>query len=327
MDRRKYIKSMALGSVVATAGCTLTPENNRQQDNDRQDPDQIIKDSTQADTAQPVGTPGATAEPNPSTVDVELPGTPVDIKNGELPIYQVQPVIDAQTSGLTEDVGDGSKDIDVGETTTQMMFSPIHEGQGVASGYATGTFRSAWTAPESGTYTLAAEYERSGAFKYDVPSNGNVMSSFDLNTQIIVYNETAPRILADKRFPIPLRSSPKISQRKVAEFLIETGVAAIVGYSLGLGLIARVVLSQIVSELIELEDSGDQGSAFDVETSIPNPNDTKLISARFTVTEGTTMVFEMSPMVSWSYNIHGTRMQPQFDTGFKMKSFTINYIR
>jgi len=207
-----------------------------------------------------------------------------------------------------------------------MSFSPTHEGNGDASGYATGTYRTAWTAPKTGIYTLAAEFKRSGAFKYDIPSRGDVISSFDINTQIALYDEDASRILAKKRFPVPLRSSPSISSTKIAEFLIETGVTAIIGYSLGLGLIARILLKQIVDELIELDDPGDQGSAYDVATSISNPNKTALISARFQVSESETMIFELSPMVSWAYNLQDTRMQPQFDTRFKMKSFTIRHI-
>lgn len=318
---------MSASSIVAATGCMRISQSNKRGNDDRQGPVQTVKDSAQADTAQPVGTPGATSEQNASIVDVELPGNPVETTSGELPIHQVQPVINVESKGLSNGIGYGRKSINTFRNNAQMSFSPIHEGNGDASGYATGTFRSAWTAPKSGTYTLVAEYERSGEFKYDIPPEGSVMSSFDLNTQIVTYDGDASRILVDKRFPIPLRSSPGVSQRKAAELLIETGVTAILGYSLGLGLIARVVLSQIVSELIELEDPGGQGGGFDVKTSVPSPNDTKIVSARFTVREGTTMIFEMSPMVSWSYSVHDTRMRPQFDTRFEMKSFKINNIK
>jgi len=330
MNRRRFIRIMTTSSAVAAAGCARTSPRDRQTERDHQQTTsqqlESTENSTPIDTTQPQGTLSATPESNTNEPEVELPGKPVELESGELPIYQVQPVADVQTDNLTRGVGQGNKDIDVGQTTTEMSFSPIHEGTGDASGYATGTYRTAWTAPKTGVYTLAAEFERSGTFKYDIPSSGDVMASFDVNTQIALYDEDASRILAEKQFPIPLRSSPAISSREIAEFLIETGVTAIIGYSLGLGLVARVVLKQIVDELVELDDPGSSGSEYDVATSIPDPNRTALISARFKVLEGEKMIFELSPMVSWAYTLQDTRMRPQFDTGFEMKSFTIRYL-
>jgi hypothetical protein len=272
----------------------------------------------------PPATRRACHHQNEDKVDVALPGDPKRIHTGSLPVYQVEEVINDDTNGFDSGLGSGTEHVQATQSGTELGFAPEHSGTGTASGYATGTYRTAWTAPETGAYQLKAIFNRWGEFGYDMPSRGEVMSSFDVNVQVINYDTST--VVADQRFPQPLQSSNRNASTVVGEFLVETALAALVGYSLGLGLVARVLLQQVVDELIQLDSAGNRGTQYDVTTGVDRARTPINIGGPFEVTKGTTVVFEISPMLSWSYQLEDSIMAPQFDANFEMQGFQVSQI-
>lgn len=314
--RRQFLRTLG-ASTVLMAGCTTVDPIERQP----------AAQQAEEDSGGVVDTPGnPSAEPpsNEDKIDVELPGDPERIHTGQLPVYQVEEVINDDADGFDTGLGSGTERVQAGRNGARLGFAPEHSGSGTASGYATGTYRTAWTAPENGTYQLKAMFNRWGEFGYNLPPRGEIMSSFDVNAQVINYDTST--VVADQRFPQPLQSSNRDASTVVGEFLIETAIAALVGYSLGLGLVARVLLQQVVDELIQLEDRGSRGSQYDVTAGVERARSPINIGGPFEVTEGTTVVFEISPMLSWSYRLEDFVMAPQFDANFEMQGFQVTQI-
>jgi len=318
-NRRTFLSIVGTGVAASVAGCVGLKTRRRA---GRESPTLTPRGGAGDDGT--VGTPGDPASTPPSNedkVDIELPGEPRRTRNGRLPTYRVQEVVNSDASRFEAGLGNGSKHIRSEDGKTGLTFAPEHRGTGRASGYATGTYRTAWTAPETGQYQLKATFNRWGAFRYDLPRTGEVMTSFDVNAQIVNYDTST--VVANQRFPQSLQSSNQRASSEVGEFLIETALTALVGYSLGLGLVARVVLHRIIDELLELDSPGGPGRGYDVVTSVERGQTPLNIGGPFEVTKGTTAVFEISPMLSWSYRIDDFHMSPQFDAHFDLDGFWV----
>lgn len=317
MRRRQFLRTLGVSAVSVSAGCTSV--------NPVERPSAVNQAGD--DSGVNVDTPGAPSAVPPSSenkVDVTLPGDPKRIHTGSLPVHQVEEIINSGASGFDTGLGSGTERVQAGHGGTKLGFAPEHSGTGMASGYATGTYRTAWTAPETGAYQLKAVFNRRGEFGYNLPPSGEVMSSFDVNAQIVNYDTST--LVADQRFPQPLQSSNRSTSAAVGEFLVETAITAIIGYSLGLGIVARVLLQQVVDELIQLNSSGSHSAQYDVTTGVDWAQTPINIGGPFEVTKGTTVVFEISPMLSWSYQVEDFNMAPQFDASFEMQGFDVTQL-
>lgn len=309
-DRRRVLTSLGSGLSGLLAGCLASPSELKSGGSEEQ-----------GDSAFTRGDPKAEAKSAQDKVDISLPGEPRRIASGQLPVHEVQRVVDSDTRGLDSGMGGGSKYIRTGRRQTNISFNPYHAGSGRASSYATGTYRTAWTAPETGQYQLKATFNRWGQFKYNLPSMGEVMTSFDINVQMINYDTST--IVANQRFPQSLQSANRRASSQLGEFLIETALSALIGYSLGLGLVARVVLSQVIDELIEIDATGGGWGQYDVVKTVKRSNTLHNIGGPFKVTEGTTAIFEISPMISWSYEFEDFDINPHFEGNFLMDGFYV----
>jgi hypothetical protein len=314
-DRRTFLSAVGTGVASSVAGCIGLDPIRRA----GREPPRTPRGGT--DDVETPGDPAATPPSNADKVDIELPGEPRRIRNGRLPTYRIREAVNSGASRFETGLGSGSKRLRSGGGKTGLTFAPEHRGTGRAGGYATGTYRTAWTAPETGQYQLKATFNRWGEFRYNLPRTGEVMMSFDINAQIVNYDTST--VVANRRFPQSLRSSNQRASSEMGEFLIETALTALVGYSLGLGLVARVVLHRIVDELIELESPGGTGRGYDVVTGVERAPTPLNIGGPFEVTAGTTAVFEISPMLSWSYRVEDVHMNPRFDANFDLDGFWV----
>lgn len=309
-SRRNLLTSLGCSFCGLIAGCIASPSD-----------DQAGGGNEYGNSDFTRGDPQAEAKSSLNKVDIELPGEPHEIANGQLPIHEVQRIINSDTRGLEPGIGQGSKYVRTGKGRTSISFNPYHEGSGRASSYATGTYRTAWTAPETGEYQLKAAFNRWGQFKYNLPPEGELMTSFDVNVQMINYNLST--VVANQRFPQPLQSANRQASSEIGEFLISTAISALVGYSLGLGLVARVVLSQVIDELIEIDSTGNGWGQYDVVKTVERSNTLHNIGGPFSVSEGTTTIFEISPMIGWSYEFEDFQINPHFEGDFLMDGFYV----
>ena len=306
MNRRDYLGILSGGATYSIAGCVTVP-------------DQRVRENERTQSRQRRKTKGKNQQQK-----ITHPGEPKRMKNGRLPVYSSVEVVNSKSKKFQSGLGHGDKNVSVDENSARISFLPEHSGRGRASGYATGTYQTAWTAPETGKYQLKANFHRWGEFYYNLPPDGSVMTSFDVNAQIVNYDRS--RVVASQKFPQSLQSSTKRISNELGEFLIETGVTVLISYSLGLSVVARLVLGRIVDELIELENTGGRGSDYDVAAILqrePNPLN---IGGPFKVTEETTIIFEISPMLSWCYELNDFQMNPRFDVNFDFEGFWVKQL-
>lgn len=308
-DRRELLTSLSTGLTGLLAGCVTSPREFQSGDG-RTDGSDFTREDPQAE-----------AKSSQNKIDVELPGSPRRIANGQLPVHEVQRVVDSNTSGFEPGMGGGSQYVRAGNHSTTISFNPYHTGSGRASSYATGTYRTAWTAPKTGQYQLKARFNRWGQFKYNLPPMGKVMTSFDINVQMINYDIST--VVANQRFPQSLQSANRRASTEIGELLIETALSALIGYSLGLGLVARAVLTQVIDELIEIDSTGNGWGQYDVVKTVEKSNTLHNIGGPFSVTEGTTVIFEISPMIGWSYEFENFEINPLFEGDFLMDGFYV----
>ena len=262
--------------------------------------------------------------PQGEEIQVRLPGEPKEIENGNLPIYKTQQVLGVNSRNFEagKDENTIKKEIDTDESSSTIAFSPSHTGTGQATGFGSVTYQTAWTAPKTGDYQLRGTFSRSGYFRYDLPAKGNVMASFDVNSQLIELEGS--QVIANRKFPQGLQSSTGISPNDLAELLIETGVTSLLNYYLGLSIIGRAVLSAIVSKLIDLDNPGTRGRKYDISHRVNTDFGEWLnIGGEFHVTKGTTLIFELSPMINWAYEISDTSLSPYFDGQFNLIEFRV----
>lgn len=313
-SRRAFLTSVSGGLSGAFAGCTSVTKER----------ESVTPEQTSSEDLNTPGDPDAEPESNEDKIDIELPGEPKRISNGRLPVYHIQEAINKDATGFNTGLGNGSERVRTNRKQTRLSFTPAHEGTGQASGYATGTYQTAWTAPETGKYQLKAMFNRWGEFRYDLPQAGELMTSYDVNVQMVNYDTST--VVANQRFPQSLQSSNQQASSEIGEFLVETALTALVGYSLGLGIVARVVLHQVIDELIDLNSPSRGGSQYDVVTRVEKGASPLNIGGPFEVTQDTTAIFEISPMLSWSYRLNESLMNPQFDTAFDMHGFWVEQI-
>ena len=317
MQRRQALHLLGVGTGISLGGCLSggSPGDGKTAGRTHTDRD---------DNSTPLPTPrepAATPPSNTDKIDIELPGEPARIRSGKLPVYEVVDASNSDSKQFSDGLDKGTQNITHTGRSSEITAAPVNNGSGEASGYATGTYRTAWTAPETGKYQLKAVFNRYGEFRYNQPPNGQLMTSFDINAQLVNYDTNT--VVANQRFPQSLQSSTPQTTAAVGEFLIETAIASLVGYSLGLGLVARVVLQQVVDELVDLETTSAGGQQYDITTGIPRAASPLNIGGPFEVTEGTTAVFEISPMMSWAYAVNGFRMRPEFSAGFELDRFEV----
>jgi hypothetical protein len=307
MRRRRQFLTTVTSGMIASAGCIAQPqrrESNRQQENDKTNNQQTN---------------------NQQSNNHPLPGEPVTTQSGELPVMKVKKTYNFDHTGFDEkdqNVAEVDHTISKGDVS-HIEFHPVHAGVGKASGTGTVAYQTAWEAPKNGTYLLKAQFHRWGTLAYNYPSNGNVMSSFDVSAQLVQH--TGARVIDSQRFQQHHQSSNDYSPADIAEFAIETGLAAITGYALGLGIVGRAVLGQIIDRLVDLDNPGGSGDRYDVNNHINSDSlSPYFIGAPLEVEEGATLIFEVAPLITWSYKLNEEDlMEPHFQGGFELEKFIV----
>lgn len=113
---------------------------------------------------------------------------------------------------------------------------------------------------------------------------------------------------------------------ELAEYIIATGAAAAAGSALGLGLIGRLFLKQVVKQLVELEGFNNSGSQiYDVYQTVErHPEKPWSLSTTFRAAEGDVLIFELSSTLSMGFEIRDSWwFQPSFLAHCEFASFEI----
>jgi hypothetical protein len=300
MDRRLFLSSLGATAVPTFAGCGQTVSD--------RGGSETKNGATVEATRHDSGTPESPAIP--------LPGDPVRTRNAALDIQDVSGLFESESRGF-----DGDSDEYEFETEPQASFeqsgvdavssdnsvdlevSADHVGTGRAFGLATGSFQTAWEAPTMGQYRLSSSYSRHANILYDNPDEGRVSASFDASLLAIRYREGE---VISKRTHPELQHKNGGMNEELAEWFISKGVTYLIGTALGLGLVARIVLGQIIGELVELNQNigNSESQIYDVSHRVqPNSDDPIQLTTEFEATEGEVFIFELTPTLGVGFEL------------------------
>jgi hypothetical protein len=153
---------------------------------------------------------------------------------------------------------------------------------------------------------LSSRYSRHADILYDHPDNGRISASFDTSLLAIRYREGG--VLSKRRHP-ELQHKNGGLREELAEWFISKGISYLVGTALGLGLVARIVLGQIIGNLVELDQNiGDRESEiYDVYHRVqPNYDDPIQLTTEFEATEGEVFIFELTPTLGFGFELQNS---------------------
>ncbi|QCS44738.1 hypothetical protein [Natrinema versiforme] len=109
---------------------------------------------------------------------------------------------------------------------------------------------------------------------------------------------------------------------KLAEFIISTAISMALKRGLGLGLIARRLVTRVVNAAIDLDhnDTAEPGEAIYDEFygDLLNPG---WIEAGFSAEEGAVVLFEVAPTVTWGYELE----ESETDGSFSCRTDVVNF--
>jgi hypothetical protein len=320
MDRRELLSLLGAGALAFTSGCGQQQGSGRAQQ-----------------STTPQQTPNSTETIPPEESKLDLPGDPRSEVGTTFGVQDTFKSFEGDYKGF-----DGSADDYEFETEPQASFdgsgveistarinksiSANAVGTGKASGLASGSYQTAWQAPVDGRYQLSARYARHADILYDEPDWGNIAASFD--TSLLAIRHDDAEVVANLTQPEFQHKNGGL-QEELAEFVISTGISTVVGTSLGLGLVARFILGQIVNNLIELgQQVGSQESdIYDVYHRVePNYRDPSTIGLEFEANAGETFIFELAPTLGVGFEIADSWWyQPTLKGSFEFDMFGIEY--
>jgi hypothetical protein len=320
MDRRGLLSSLGAGILVFTAGCGQPQGSDRTQQ-----------------SQSPQRTQTLTETATPEEPKLNLPDDPLTEIGTTFGIQDVVTAFEGDYEGF-----DGSADEYEFETEPQASFdgsgveisdarinkeiSPDAVGTGQASGFAAGSYQTAWQAPAEGRYQLSARYSRHADILYDKPNRGNISASFD--TSLLAIRHDDAEVIADVTHPEFQHKNGGL-QEELAEFVISTGISTVVGTAFGLGLVARVILGRIVNNLIDLSQQvgSHESDIYDIYHRVePNYRDPSTIGLEFEANAGETLIFELAPTLGVGFEIVDSWWyQPTLNGSFEFDAFGIDY--
>lgn len=323
MDRRLFLTSLGATATSTLAGCAQGRSiwiDNKKESNETPPQQQ------EASTPQPP--------------DISLPGDPVRTQNDTLDVQDASALFESESQGFTSDADEyefetepqasfdqSNADVDFHDSSADLEVSADHVGTGRAFGLATASFQTAWEAPDNGRYRLWSSYSRHADILYDHPDNGEVSASFDTSLLATQYQEE--EVISERTHPELQHKNGELRE-EVAEWFLEQGVSYLISTTFGLGLVARLVLGQIISNLIELDYNvgGSESEIYDVKHRVqPNYNDPIQLHTEFEATEGDVFIFELTPTLGFGFELEDSWWyQPTSIASFDWQSFRIEKV-
>jgi len=239
---------------------------------------------------------------------LRLPETPVKQQEGNLPVMEIAaPKPEYTDVGFTGDEAVSHpkflKSHEKGGESPpiyQVSMAGQHYGVGRASALGTTSYKSAWKAPTSGRYKLTVGYLRSDYYAYKQPDHGRIGTTMD--SHLIATRAADSTVVSrERRSDLKYRSN-ELSEEAL-ELFIETGITLLVGRALGLGLIARKVLGEIVDQLIEVDTSREAEKVTDWRGAHE-------ISTTFTASEGESFLLEYDATVGYDADLRDSMVIP-----------------
>lgn len=311
MDRRELLSSLGAGTLVFMAGCGQLQGSDRTQPSTEtatpEDPKLYLPD----DPLTEVGTTFGVQD-----VITNFEGD-YEGFDGSADKYEFETKPQASFDGSS---------VNVSDSRINKLINTDAVGTGQASGFAAGSYQTAWQAPADGRYQLSARYSRHADILYDEPDRGNISASFDTSLLAIRHNDA--EVVADVTQPEFQHKNGGL-QEKLAEFVISTAISTVVGTAIGLGLVARFILGRIVNNLIDLgQQVGTRESdIYDVYHRVePNYRDPTTIGVEFEANAGDIFIFELAPTLGVGFEITNSWWyQPTLNGSFEFDAFGIDY--
>lgn len=204
--------------------------------------------------------------------------------------------------------------------------SADHLGTGEAAGMAAGAFQTAWQPPTDGVYRLTVRYNRHSSILYDRPDSGDFSGSFD--TTLLALRHSDSQVLT-KNTHAELQHRDGRLREELAEYVIATGTAAVVGSALGLGILGRAFLRQIVNALIDLgQYTGTGGSQiYDVRHRVSRSDRPLEMSTTFEASSEETYILEATGSLGLGFEIQDSWWyQPTSIAQFDFESLYIQRV-
>jgi hypothetical protein len=278
--KREFLRAVGATSLPVVAGCTTRPDSDTSTETRRTtgvnpDPTERDEQTTQA---------RATVDPFP------LPGNPVTVSQGTLPFLSGSaPRPKTSVSGFNgeddvKEFKDLASDVSLSVPRGDLTLAGSHYGAGMGSMFGTVTFQTAWRAPKTGSYQIRSSYLRSDYYSYEPPEYGSVGISMD--SHLVALRHSDSQTLSRASQPDLRHRRNRVSDELI-EMLIETGLTLLLGRVLGLGLIARQILGEIIDRIINIRPS--KKSTGITQFNHDHPSE---LSTTFTAEAGEVYVFE-----------------------------------
>lgn len=306
--RREILCLLGTGATITGSGCTERP----------------FPDSPSSENENE-NSPASEADH-----EFPLPGDP-QTGLGEITIQNTETSLETEIVGFDEANAENDIDSDasVSEQKSNLYFYTAHKGTGQTSGSAAAAYQAAWKATEPGNYKLIAEIRPEARLSLTRPTSGHGMASVDKVVQVVDYERQEP-IGND---PVHLNmirirtggtGGTRRGTSELAEFIISTAISMALKRGLGLGLIARKLITEVVDAAIELDHIGtvEPGETIYDEFygDLLNPG---WIEAGFSAEEGAVVLFEVAPTITWGYELEESETQGAFSCRTDLVNFSI----
>lgn len=251
-----------------------------------------------------------------------LPGEPAQTL-GSIPLMQTESNAEVDVKGFNESdpLEKIARTVSVGEGNSQLRFNSSHSGTGQATGSATAAYQTAWEAPESGDYVLEAEFSTSTRTDLRVPADGDGAALSEY-TVTIINKESQRSIGASPAEFEGTRVTTRNGSSELEEFAISTAVSMALGKALGLGFVARTVLGQIISQLLNLGSRPSTGEYL-VDELRTLRQDPGWIEVGFSADEGDRLVIELATTVTWGYELEDSETTCYADCSSNFLDFRV----
>lgn len=295
-ERRTFLRTMGSVGFATLAGCATESDVTEE------------SEKTPEESQKTISNPTATDTTSTSADGLPLPDTPIEEREGDLPVMGITaPKPEYTERGFTsEDAVSEPKFLESEKRGSgpppvyEVSMAGQHYGEGRASAIGVVAYKTAWQPPKSGRYRLTVGYLRSDYYAYERPDHGRVGTVMDSHLVATRSSDSAV-VSRERRSELKYRSG-ELSEEAL-ELFIETGVTLLIGRALGLGLIARKVLGEVIDQLIEVRIS-------DETEGVTDWRGVHELSTTFTATQGESYLLEFNSTLGYDVDPDDSIVMP-----------------
>lgn len=295
-ERRTFLRTVGSVGFATLAGCATGSDVTEDSEKPSEEPQRTTSKPTATDT-----TP-MSADPLP------LPGTPVEEREGNIPVMRITaPKPEYTERGFhSEDAVSKPKFLKSEKggggppPVYEVGMAGQHYGEGRASAVGVAAYQTAWQPPESGRYRLTVGYLRSDYYAYERPDHGRVGTTMD--SHLVATRASDSTVVSRERKSELKYRSGELTEEAL-ELFIETGLTLLVGRALGLRWVVKQVLGEAIDQLVEVEISDEMEEATDWRG-------VHELSTTFTATRGEYYLLEFNSTIGYNVDLDDSIVMP-----------------